>query len=71
LHPHESIPVCVACGKEVPPWFLFFHMAGHEEEGIVIRRGRRKADRASRERLSEARGWDLVAWVRDLPAPPY
>jgi hypothetical protein len=59
----------MVCGKATPVYFLFFHMASHEEEKVVERVGGPAGHDRRRRDLATRPVWRWASWVTELPAP--
>lgn len=58
----DSITSCFVCGKQIPHYFTFYHMAGHEEEGLI--RADAHGQIGTRRASSRADpSWQWVPWV--------
>ena len=68
----ELITVCFVCGRNIPQYFIFYHMAAHEEEGVVVvaSRGAPESRRDARRESHAIPTWRLAPWIQELLPPP-
>ena len=64
-----SLVVCFVCGEELPGYFIYYHMASHEEEGVIVRLGRGPKERRARDIRGAViyQEWRWSEWVERLP----
>lgn len=56
--PELVVIACFVCGRVLPDYFLFYHLAAHEEEGVIVRHTRRRA--------TTLEDWQWADWIAAL-----
>jgi hypothetical protein len=64
--PELVVIACFVCGRVLPDYFLFYHLAAHEEEGVIVRLGHGNRGRVAGRRAATPQDWQWADWIAAL-----